>query len=64
MKAYKVLARPLLNYDKEAWTLRKAGRTASYIPEMKFLRKSAGYSLLDHKINGLITEEHKIKPTA
>jgi len=45
MKAYKVLARTLLSYGNEAWTIRKAGRTASYIPEMIFLRKSAGYSL-------------------
>jgi hypothetical protein len=47
MKAYKVLARPLLSYGNEAWTIRKAGRTASYkyIPEMIFLRKGAGYSL-------------------
>jgi len=64
MKAFKVLARPLLNYGNEAWTFRKAGRAAYYIPEMKFLRKSAGYSLLDHKINELITKEPKMKPTA
>ena len=64
MKAYKVLERPLLNYGNEAWTFRKAGRTASYIPEMKFLRKRAGYSLLDYKINELIIKEPKIKPTA
>jgi hypothetical protein len=58
------LARPLLSYGNEAWTIRKAGRTASYIPEMNFLRKSAGYSLLDRKINEFITEEPKIKGTA
>jgi hypothetical protein len=58
------LARPLLSYGNEAWTIRKAGKTASYVSAMKFLRKSAGYSLLDYKINELITEEPKIKPTA
>jgi hypothetical protein len=62
MKAYKVLARPLLSYGNETLTIRKAG-TASYIHEMKSLRKSAGYySLLDHKINKLITEEPKLNP--
>lgn len=64
MNSYNVLVRPLLNYGNEAWTFRKAGRTVSYIPEMKFLRKSAGYSLLDHKIKELITKESRIKPTA
>jgi len=58
------LARPLLSYGNEAWAIRKAGRTASCVSEMKFLRNSAGDSPLDHKINELITEEPKIKPTA
>jgi hypothetical protein len=65
MKAYKVLARPLLSYGNEAWTIRIGVRTAFYIPEMTFLRKSAGIiCLLNHKINELITEEPKIKPTS
>lgn len=62
LKAYKVLARPVLMYGSEAWTVRNSDVQRLTTAEMRFLRRTAGYSLLDHKRNELITKELKITP--
>jgi hypothetical protein len=46
---YNTLAVPTLIYDSEIWTLRKHNKTRLTTSEMKFLRKAAGYTLMDHK---------------
>lgn len=56
------MARPLLSHGSEAETNRKQGELCLPSAEMKFLRKTASYSLLDHKGNEIIKEEPKITP--
>jgi hypothetical protein len=51
IKVYKTLARPILTYGSEAWTIRNSDRTRITVNEMKFLRRRAGYTKLDKKIN-------------
>ena len=52
----------LLSHGSEARTIRKQGELCLPSAEMKFWRKSASYSLLDHKGNEIIREEAKITP--
>jgi hypothetical protein len=47
---YKTLARPVLSYGSEAWTIRTDERR-SISAEMRFLTRTAGYSRWDHKRN-------------
>jgi hypothetical protein len=51
IKIYKTLARPILTYRNEAWTLCKSDRTRITANEMKFLRRTEGYTKLDKKRN-------------
>lgn len=62
LRLYKVLARPVLSYGSEAWTIRCQDERRLTTAEMRFLRKTAGYSLLDHKRNDAIVEELKVQP--
>jgi hypothetical protein len=45
------LARPVLIYGREAWTIRKADEKRLQAGEMKFMRKTAGFTLWDRKRN-------------
>jgi hypothetical protein len=49
IRIYKTLARPVLSYGNEAWTIRTDERRL-ILTEMRFLR-TAGYSRWDHKRN-------------
>jgi hypothetical protein len=60
IKVYKTLARPILTYGSEAWTICKSDRTRITAKEMKFLRETAGYTKLDKKRNTEILRELKI----
>jgi hypothetical protein len=60
IKINKTLARPILTYGGEAWTIRKSDRTRITVNEMKFLRRTAGYTKLDKKRNTEILRELKI----
>ena len=60
MGAYKILARPVLGHGSEAETFRKHDELCLPSDEMKILKKTAIYSLLDHKGNEKIREEPKI----
>jgi hypothetical protein len=51
LKVYNTLAVPALIYGSEIWTLRKQDKTRLTTSEMKLLRKTAGYILMDHKKN-------------
>jgi hypothetical protein len=55
---YKTLARPVLSYGSVAWTIRSDER--GLIPEMRFLRRSSGYTHWDHKRNEDILTELQI----
>jgi hypothetical protein len=47
---YKTLARPVLSYGSEAWTIRTDEKRL-ISAEMCFLRRTAGYTHWDHKRN-------------
>jgi hypothetical protein len=51
MKIYNTLAIPALIYGSEIWTLTQQDKSRLQSSEMKFLRRTAGYTLLDHKKN-------------
>jgi hypothetical protein len=51
MKAYIPLAEPVLSNDSEAWIVRQQDEQCLTSAEVKFLRKTAGSSLWDHKRN-------------
>jgi hypothetical protein len=49
LKVYKTLARPVLTYGNEAWTIRKTNERRLTTAEMRFMRRTAGCSLLEHR---------------
>jgi hypothetical protein len=49
IRIYKTLAIPALSYGSEAWTIRRTGEIRLISAEMRFLRRTAGYSRWDHK---------------
>jgi hypothetical protein len=51
MKIYNTLAIPTLTYESEIWTLTQQDKSRLKASEMKFLRRTARYTLLDHKKN-------------
>jgi hypothetical protein len=55
------LARPVLIYGSEAWTNRKADEKRLQAAEMKFMRKTAGLTLWDHKRNEEILKNSKVE---
>jgi hypothetical protein len=57
IRIYKTLARPVLSYGSEAWTIRRTDEKRLISAEMRFLRRTAGYTRWDHKRNeGILTE--------
>jgi hypothetical protein len=46
---YKTLARPVLSYGSEAWAIRRTDERRLISAEMSFLRRTAGYTIWDHK---------------
>ncbi|KAJ4425680.1 hypothetical protein ANN_27876 [Periplaneta americana] len=62
LKVYKTLARPVLTYGSEAWTIRKANDQRLTTAEMRFMRRTAGCSLLEHRKNVDILQELKMDP--
>jgi hypothetical protein len=55
---FRTLARPVLIHGSEAWTIRKRLQAA----EMKFMRKTAGLTLWDHKSNEEVLNNLKVEP--
>jgi hypothetical protein len=51
LKLYKTLALPTLLYDSEIWTIKQCHKNRLRTAEMKYLRRTAGYTLLNHKRN-------------
>jgi hypothetical protein len=56
IRIYKTLARPVLSYGSEAWTIRIDERRL-ISAEMHSLRRTAGYTRWDHKRNEDILTE-------
>jgi hypothetical protein len=51
IKVYKNLARAILTYGSEDWTICESDETRITANEMKFLRRTAGYTKLDNNRN-------------
>lgn len=62
IRLYNTLARPMLSYGSEAWTLRKADKSRITACEMRFMRRTAGYTKWDLKRNCEILKELKTQP--
>jgi hypothetical protein len=62
LNIYRTLARPELIYGGEAWTIKKTDERKLQAAEMKFMRKTAGRTLWDHKRNEEILKNLKVEP--
>jgi hypothetical protein len=56
ISVYNTLARPVLSYGSDAWTIR-TGERRLISAEMRFLRRTAGYTHWDHRRNEDILTE-------
>jgi hypothetical protein len=59
---YNALAVPILLYGSEIWTLRQKDKERLTSVGIKFFRKTAGYTLFDHKKNEEVLEQLKAEP--
>jgi hypothetical protein len=66
MKIYKILARPALAYGSESWTIRSNDRKRLISAEMRFISRTLGFILFDHKRNeelmDIMDKQLKTKP--
>ena len=51
IKLYNTLALPVLLYGSETWTINARGARRITTAEMKFMRRTAGYTWTDYKTN-------------
>jgi hypothetical protein len=56
----RTLARLVLSYGSEAWTIRRTDERRLISAEMHFLRRTTGYTSWDHKSNEDILTELQI----
>jgi len=62
IKLYSALAIPVLLYGSETWTIKAKDARRITAAEMKYMRRTAGYTWTDYKTNTQITKELKITP--
>jgi len=62
IKWYNTLAIPVLLYGSETWTIKARDARRITAAEMKYMRRTAGYTWTDYKTNTKITKELKITP--
>ena len=62
IKLYNTLALPVLLYGSETWTVKASDARRITAAEMKYMRRTAGYTWTDYKTNPQITKELKIIP--
>jgi len=62
IKPYNTLALPVLLYDSETWTIKASDARRITAAEMKYTRRTAGYTWTDYKTNAEIAKELKITP--
>ena len=62
IKLYNTLALPVLLYDSETWTIKASDARRITAAEMKYMRRTAGYTCTDYKTNAQIVKELKITP--
>jgi hypothetical protein len=46
LQVYKTLTRPVLSYGSDAWKIKKADKKRLQASEMKFMGRTAGYTLV------------------
>ena len=51
IKLYNTLALPFLLYGSETWTVKASGTRITAAAEMKYMRRTAGYTWTDYKTN-------------
>jgi len=62
IKLYNTLALPNLLYGSETWTIKARHARRITAAEMKYVRRTAGYTWTDYKTNTQIAKELKITP--
>lgn len=60
IKLYNTLALPVLLYGSETWTIKASDARRITAREMKYMRRTAGYTWTDYKTNAQIAKELKI----
>jgi len=62
IKLYNTLALPVLLHGSETWTVKARDARRITAAEMKYMRRTAGYTGTDHRTNTQIAKEFKITP--
>ena len=62
LKLYNTLALPALLYGSESWTIKARDARRITTAEMKYMRRTAGYTWTDRKTDRQIAKELKITP--
>jgi len=62
IKLYNTLALPVLLHGSETWTIKARDARRITAAEMKYMRRTAGYTWTDYKINSHIAKELEITP--
>jgi hypothetical protein len=62
IKLYNTLAIPILLYVSETWIIKVSGAIRITAAEMKYMRRTSGYTWADYKTNVQIANELKITP--
>jgi len=62
IKVNNTLALPVLLYGSETWIIKARHTRRITAAEMKYIRRTAGYTWTDYKTNTQITKELKITP--
>jgi hypothetical protein len=60
IKLYNALALPLLLYGSETWTIKGMDARRITAAEIKYMKRTAGYTRTDYKTNTQIAKELKI----
>ena len=62
IKQHNTLVLPVLFYDSETWTVKASDARRITAAEMKYMRRTAGYTWTDYRTNAQIAKELKITP--
>ena len=62
IKLYNTLAFPVLLYGSKTWSIKASDARRITAAEMKYMRRTAGYTWTDYKTNAQIAKELKITP--
>ena len=62
IKLHNTLALPVLLYGSETWSIKATDARRITAAEMKYMRRTAGYTWTDYRTNAQIAKELKITP--